>query len=62
MKNLISFIIAFVISAIIVVVFLKLFFVALSFAFDIIKYMIFLVPIVLLSLPLFVIIKKKILN
>lgn len=62
MKNLISYILAFVISAIIVVVFLKLFFAALSFAFDIIKYMIFLVPIILLSLPLFVIIKKKLLN
>jgi len=59
-KNILAWAIAIIVSYIIIKMIFRLLFVGVAIAFDLIKLIVFIFPVIILAIPIYMIIKKKI--
>lgn len=59
MKAIISWVIAIIAAIIIVTILGKIFFAGMALAFSLLRIILFVIPVVIISLPLYIVIKKK---
>ncbi len=61
-KNILAWAIAIIVSYIIIKMIFRLLFVGVAIAFDLIKLIVFIFPVIILAIPIYMIIKKKFLK